>query len=181
MMGNKLDVSVSAHLICVTQDQPERRGFNGLLLGRKAYHGRWGWSFNISDVHEKMPPCANCLSELNPTKRGEIAELRICNECFYFWNSPSELNHDPEDNYPDSELDDDIHLDGATTWTLKCKQLSFSILKEVVKRTHEEIVAGEWPKAIARAYLSRFCLNTQSQDELIQCASTSATYKKSTG
>ena len=33
------DVSVSAHLICVTQDQPERRGFNGLLLGGKGYHG----------------------------------------------------------------------------------------------------------------------------------------------
>ena len=175
---NKLDVSVSAHLICVTQDQPERRGFNGLLLGGKAYHARWGWSFNISEVHEKMPPCANCLSELKTTKRGEIAELRICNECFNFWNSPSEMNHDPEDDYPDSELDDDIHLDGATTRTLKCKQLSFSILKEVVKRTHAKIVAGEWPKAIARACLSRFCLNTQSQDELIQCASNSATYKK---
>jgi hypothetical protein len=87
----KSDVKVSAHLICVTQDQPERRGFNGLLLGGKAYHARWGWSFNTSDVHQKMPPCANCLSELKTTKRGEIAELRICNECFNFWNSPSKL------------------------------------------------------------------------------------------
>jgi hypothetical protein len=172
------DVNVSAHLVCVTQDQPERRGFNGLLLGGKAYHARWGWSFNTCVVHEKMPPCANCLSELQTTKRGETAELRICNDCFNFWNSPSEMNHDAEDDYPESELDDDIDLEGVTTKTLKCKQLSFSILKEVAKRTHDQIVAGEWTKATARAYLSRFCLNTQSQDELIQCASNTATYKK---
>jgi hypothetical protein len=174
----KLDVSVSAILICVTQDQPERRGFNGLLLGGKAYHARWGWSFNISEVREKMCPCANCLSELKTTKRGEIAELRICDKCFNFWNSPEEMNHDPEDDYPVSELDDDIDLNGSTTKTLKCKQLSFAILKEVAKRTHDKIVAGEWTKATARAYLSRFCLNTQSQDEMIQCASNCAIYKK---
>ena len=174
----KLDVSVSAILICVTQDQPERRGFNGLLLGGKAYHARWGWSFNISEVREKMCPCANCLSELKTTKRGEIAELRICDKCFNFWNSPEEMNHDPEDDYPVSKLDDDIDLNGSTTKTLKCKQLSFAILKEVAKRTHDKIVAGEWTKATARAYLSRFCLNTQSQDEMIQCASNCAIYKK---
>jgi hypothetical protein len=174
----KSDVCVSAHLICVTQDQPERRGFNGLLLGGKAYHARWGWSFNISEVRVKVPPCTNCLSELKTTKRGETTELRICNECFNFWNCPTEMNHDPEDGYPDSELDDDIDLNGVTTKTLKCKQLSFTILKEVAKRTHKKIVAGEWSKSTARAYLSRFCLNTQSQDELLQCASNSATFKK---
>jgi hypothetical protein len=174
----KLDVGVSAHLICVTQDQPERRGFNGLLLGGKAYHARWGWSFNISEVREKMCPCANCLTGLKTTKKGEIAELPICDKCFNFWNSPEEMNHDPEDDYPISELDDDIDLNGDTTKTLKCKQLSFSILKEVAKRTHDKIVAGEWTKATAKAYLSRFCLNTQSQDEMIQCATNCATYKK---
>jgi hypothetical protein len=174
----KSDAMVSAHLICVTQDQPERRGFNGLLLGGKAYHARWGWAFNNSEVRAKMPPCANCLSDLKTTKRGGITELRICSECFNFWNSPPEMNHDPEDDYPDSELDDDIDINGVETKTLQCKQLSFSLLKEVTKRTHDKIVAGAWTKATARAYLSRFCLNTQSQDELIQCASNSATYKK---
>ena len=132
--GGKSEVRVSAHLICVTQDQPERRGFNGLLLGGKAYHARWGWAFNNSLVREKMPPCANFLSDLKMTKSGEIAELRICNECLNFWNDPSEMNHDAEDDYPDSELDDDIDLDGVMTKTLKCKQLSFSILKEVAKK-----------------------------------------------
>ena len=174
----KSDVKVSAHLICVTQDQPERRGFNGLLLGGKAYHARWGWSFNASEVEEKMPPCANCVNEMKTTVRGETPELRICNQCFNFWNSPSEMNHDPGDEYPESELDDDVDLDGVTSRTLKCKQLSFSILKETAKRTHDKIVAGEWTKATARAYLSRFCINTQSQDELITCATNSATRKK---
>ena len=172
------DVKVSAHLICVTQDQPERRGMNGLLLGGKAFHARWGWSFNVSEVHEKMPPCANCLSALKTTVRGEFTELRICTNCFNFWNSPSEMNHAPEDEYPESELDDDVDLDGVTSKTLKCKQLSFSILKEAAKRTQDKIVAGEWTKASARAYLSRFCMNTQAQEELILCASNSAIRKK---
>ena len=150
----------------------------GLLLGGKAYHARWGWAFNNSLVRDKMPPCVNCLSDLKMTKSGEIAELRICNECLNFWNSPSEMHHDAEDDYPDSELDDDIDLHGVVTKMLRCKQLSFPILKEVAKRTHDQIVRGAWSKATARAYLSRFCLNTQSQDELIQCASNSATYNK---
>jgi hypothetical protein len=174
----KSDVQVSAHLLCVTQDQPERRGFNGLLLGGKAFHARWGWSFNVSDVRLKMPPCATCLSELKKTKRGITVELRICDECFNFWSSPREMNHEAENDYPDSELDDDIDLLGVTSKTLKCQKLSFSILKDVAKRAHEKIVAGQWTKSTARAFLSRFCLNTQSQDELIQCASNSATYKK---
>ena len=87
------------------------------------------------------------------------------------------MNHDPENDYPDSELDDDIDLLGIMSKTLKSQKLLFSILKEVAKRTHENIVAGQWTKSTARAYLSRFCLNTQSQDELIKCASNSATYK----
>jgi hypothetical protein len=73
---------------------------------------------------------------------------------------------------------DDIDLNGVKTKTLQYKQLSFSLLKEVAKCTHNKIVAGAWMKATARVYLSRFCLNTQSQDELIQCTSNSATYKK---
>jgi hypothetical protein len=125
-----------------------------------------------------MPPCPKCLGELEKTKRGETTELRICDDCFNFWNSPAEMNHRPEDDYPESELEDDIDLNGVTTKTLKCKQLSFSILKEVVKHTHDKIVAGEWTKSTARAYLSRFCLNTQSQEDLIQCASNTSTYQK---
>ena len=88
------------------------------------------------------------------------------------------MHHDAEDDYPDSELDDDIDLHGVEMKTLQCKQLSYPILKAVAKRTHDQIVRGAWTKATARAYLSRFCLNTQSQDELIQCASNSATYNK---
>ncbi len=98
-----------------------------------------------------MPACANCLSELTTTKRGEISELHICDECFKFWNSPAEMIHDQEDDYPESELDDDIDLNGVTTKTSKCQQLSFVILKEVAKRTQDKIVAGEWTKAAARA------------------------------
>ena len=119
-----------------------------------------------------------CIRDRKTTVRGEIPEVRICKDCFNFWNSPGEMNHDPEDEYPESELDDDIDLDGVTSKTLKCTQLSFAILKEAAKRTHDKIVAGEWTKANARAYLSQFCINTQSQDELIQCASNSAIQKK---
>ena len=88
------------------------------------------------------------------------------------------MNHYGENNYPDSERDDYNDLLGVTSKTLKCQKLSFSILKDVARRAHEKIVAAQWTKSTARAYLSRFCLNMQSQDELIQCASNSATYKR---
>ena len=61
-----------------------------------------GIVFQYLEVREKMPPCANCLSELKTTKRGEIPELHICDECFNFWNSPAEMIHDQEDDYPES-------------------------------------------------------------------------------
>jgi hypothetical protein len=53
------------------------------------------------------------------------------------------MNHDGENDYPDSELDDDIDLLGVTSKTLKCQKLLFSILKDVARHAHEKIVAGQ--------------------------------------
>ena len=39
-----------------------------------------------------------------------------------------------------------------------------------MKLTHEKLIEHEWTKATARAYLRRFCLNMQCQDEIIDCA-----------
>jgi hypothetical protein len=35
---------VSVHLLSIEQDQPEKRGFNWLMMGGSGYHGRWGYS-----------------------------------------------------------------------------------------------------------------------------------------
>ena len=59
----KYNECVSAHLICVTQDQPERRGFNALLLGGSGMHGRWGYSVDVSQLVDMLPPCAACIKK----------------------------------------------------------------------------------------------------------------------
>ena len=46
------------------------------------------------------------------------------------------MNHDGENDFPDSELDDDVDLLGVTLKTLKCQKLSFSILKDTTGLAH---------------------------------------------
>ena len=152
--SKKADVKISAHLICIHQDQPERRSFAGLLQGGLGYHGRWGWSFNISKVSNKMPSCHQCLFDLIMLVNGEQQPLRFCTDCFNFWRFPQELTSDPEPDYPASELDDDPDLDGNTHKTISCKELSFSLLKTVTSLAQEKIVQGVWNKSTTKAYLS---------------------------
>ena len=169
--GNKkADVKVSAHLICIHQDQPERRSFAGLLQGGLGYHGRWGWTFNIAKVYAKMPPCRRCFSDLEAIVANIDPVPRLCKECFNFWKYPQDIWADPEDDFPELELDEDIDEEGITKMTITCKELSFASLKQVVKLAHEKIAARDWNKATAHAYLRRYCLNTDAREEVIECA-----------
>ena len=170
----KADAKVSAHLICVHQDQPERRSFAGLLQGGLGYHGRWGWTFNIAKVYARMPPCGQCLSDLQAVVANKDPVPRLCKDCFNFWKYPQEIWADPEEDFPKSELDEDIDVEGNTKMTITCKELSFSSLKEAVNLAHEKIMAGDWNKATSHAYLRRYCLNTDAREELIECASNCA-------
>ena len=61
--STKSIVKLSVHLICVTQDQPERRGFCSLLTGGKT-HGRWGYSVDLQNIYEKLIPCNVCIHSL---------------------------------------------------------------------------------------------------------------------
>lgn len=151
----------ATHMLCFIQDQPERRNFTGLLSGGKAFHSRWGWSFNVASCYEKLLPCDDCRKTLSETSYEEVWQpLESCASCYNFWQNPDIMSC-PIAEGPNGNEDRGQH---------KCLQLSFKILKEAVTRCHEKIVSHEWSKQSAKAYLSGYCVNTQFQEEITNCA-----------
>ncbi len=173
--SSKEDIKISAHLLCITQDQPERRGFCGLLCGGLGYHARWGWSFSVSRMKQKMVPCTSCYNKMFKFLGGESPSVSSCSECFNFWDQPQTMCHEPDDEFPITELDKDT---AATAPMLQCTQLNFTELKEKVNLTHQKIVSGEWSSATSKAYLSRYCINSASQTGIIKCGTNCKTRER---
>ena len=164
---------VSAHLICVVQDQPERRGFNGLLSGGKGHHARWGHSLNSQKVLDRLPPCRTCLNRTKTSIIQGFYAPSTCADCFNFWESKEEMATTPDEDYPEEEMDLDPNLDGTVQHNTRCVALAHGLLKSVVKKVHEHLSKSEpdWGLSEARACMSRFCLNIRSQEEILECAS----------
>lgn len=162
----KTHVPVSVHLLAFTQDQPERRGFAGLLLGGNNCHGRWGWSVDITKIVHKVKPCEMCLENLqNP----ESTSDRECDTCYCWFAHPTRIGTVPNQNFPQEELSDG-HV--------PMKELTYKSLKSAVERTHDKIVSREWDKPTAKEYLGTYCINTESQRQIIECATNCAVRKR---
>lgn len=154
---------VSVHLICVTQDQPERREFAGLLLGGKKFHSRYGWSFFVAKVVKKMIPCPACLQHMMNTNNENIWIPLKCNVCYNFWQDPTQMKVKFEDvNFPKEKLDKGGYL--------LCKKLSYHDLIEAATTAHENIVNGVWSPDNAASYLTTLCMNNDTVSEIVECA-----------
>ena len=74
--------TISAHLIAVVQDQPERRKFNGLLTGGSGSHPRWGWRASVLENHEEIVSCPACRWDLVHSCLGGFKHgIERCDDC----------------------------------------------------------------------------------------------------
>jgi len=155
---------VSVHLLSVIQDQPEKRAFTMLMMGGSGYHGRWGYSANLSQLVETLPSCNECVADLEQNLGQADWQPRDCNEC-YQWlaHPPNKVIHTtPNPNYPEEELTD--------IGTIPVFELTYTKLKQAVRKAHEKIEAGDWEKNQGKEYLVTFGLNTEAQKEIIDNA-----------
>jgi hypothetical protein len=161
---------VSCHLICVVQDQPERRSLAGLMSGGKGYHGRWGWSFPVKEAWKKMVPCKECLTDLNSFTGDEFWAPRDCNKCFNFWAIPHNV-FVPESgvriDHPEQETVTITDSEGRKVKVITAVELTFEKLKAIVSHVHQLVVKSKYVYQVKpRSYLTKYCLNSHSQDEI---------------
>jgi hypothetical protein len=163
--SKKKKEAVSVHLLAVIQDQPERRGNNGLMLGTSTYHPRWGYCMDFYENKEKLCPCNDCFTKMTSVTGNDPWDMGMCESCNNWalhLGHPS-LHFGVEEDFP---ADDELTEEGK----LLPKELSYEYLKQVVQKTHEKVVNGEWKKVQAEEYLRVNCMNTSAQEEILECA-----------
>ena len=158
---------VSAHLLCIVQDQPERRGFCNLLTGGIGPHGRFGFAVDLIQIADKLPPCDNCRNYLFDSETSWMP--RNCDKCFCFMQMPEEIQYEPENYFPPDKLN--------KNGLLYCEELSFPFLVDCVRTTHQKIVLGEWTKQQSDQYLHRYCINEDFRKKILDHAINGLTLK----
>jgi len=154
---------VSVHLLSLQQDQPERRGFTGLIMGGSGYHGRWGYSANLSQLVDTLPACDECIADLEKKLGLPDWEPRPCDRCHQWFAHKTKVIHTtPEPNYPGDELTDN--------GTIAVFELTYANLKQAVRKVHDKIENGSWEKNQGKEYLVTYGLNTEAQKEIIDNA-----------
>ena len=161
--GTKTIEDVSVHLLAVIQDQPERRGFAGLLLGGSGFHGRWGYSADTAQLVQRVPPCRRCLEYLESPIDGKEWYRDGCTTCLCWFARPENATKmTPPKNFPDDFTDQNGEIE--------MQKLTYALLKEISGRTHDKIVKGEWTNKEGKSYLSTYCFNTETRHAILEWA-----------
>ena len=148
---------VSGELAVIVQDQPERRGYNCLLIGGSGCHGRWGYSVGLSQIEALLIPCSSCKANLFANTAECVRPS--CKDCYCWFASDLHVEFKPEENYPEELLSND--------GTIPMRELDYTYLQGVTEEAHNKIVESKWSDKQAKAYLSTNCLNTQAIREII--------------
>ncbi len=57
-------VQVHLEMFVSSQDQPECRSANYIMLGRSNYTARWGHALDFAAVASGVPACSRCIANL---------------------------------------------------------------------------------------------------------------------
>ena len=155
-------VQVRAKLYACLMDQPERRGENHLLAGNSNLHKRFGYSFPWHEFEDVLRPCQNCrdllLDESEPWD-----DATKCEDCTNFACDPFHerfLIKAPE-FFPFALLPGEM---------LGPLRLSYHLLANAVKNSHDFMVDGVWSVKEATSYLEWHCLKDKSLKAIIRHA-----------
>jgi len=151
--------TVYLEVLCVLQDQPERRKVNYLAYGNSNFHGRWGWSCDFKSLSTVLPSCTVCRKNLLANR----PSVSTCDKC---------LSWRIEKNHPlcKFEAPKKFPLCSSDSGILYPFKLSYSVLENCVEKCHSKIIDGTWNKTTARSFLSFNCLNNESITAIISNA-----------
>ena len=159
----KQNEKVSVHLVACTQDQPERRGANGMLGGGSIYHARFGYSVDISQFIDTLPACIDCLNDMEGVKGNDTWVPRDCNVCHnWLIKDDLQLEFEPSSKFPTSE----VPVGGK----LPSLKLSYKQLLAAKSRAHQMYYSGEWTQEQFHEYLKYYCLSFETREKIRTCA-----------
>jgi hypothetical protein len=148
-------VLVRAQIYACLMDQPERRGENHLLGGNSNQHKRFGYSFPWHDFEDVLRPCKNCRALLLDESRAWDSSSH-CPHCTNFASDPSHPMFQvpqPED-FP-LEIFGDEEMLGPL-------RLSYHLVANAVRLSHDLLISGLWNEKEAMAYLDWHCIKKKS-------------------
>ena len=166
--GAKKELSRSAaRLVCVLQDQLERRACTKLMLGNSTYHAQFGVSFDFSQATGVLRPCQRCLDDMLESLHESKWRPIECPNCTNWAVSGDHrlLRFKAPADFPISET-----LPYKKGY-LQYRRLDFTHLRAVAEKVHQKLVNKEWSQKQAAAYMKVNCLNTDAQAEIKECVS----------
>ncbi len=152
-------VRIRAKIIACLQDQPERRGENGLTGGGSDFHRRFGYSFPWQDFETELRLCPGCREVLF-----DESKPWVCPTCEGCTNFAHHLQH-PLLHYSSEGGCDDLF--GSPEGVLK---LSYPILAEAVNLAHDGYVSGEWEALDVLRWLKMHCINLKTSNLILSHA-----------
>ena len=164
--SKKAMTKVHSKLICILQDQPERRACCKLMLGNSTYHAQFGMSFDFLQAKIILKPCTRCHEQMRDTIADPDWDPPNCQYCTNWAVNPRHplLRFRAPEDFPGEET-----LLSHPGY-LPCQKLDFQLLKEVVAKAHTRLVSRRWTKPVATSYLRVHCLNTDAISEIKECA-----------
>lgn len=140
------------------QDQPERRGANGVANGNSKFNARWGVSGDHAQIYDVLKCCQACLKTLEQRafERQTGLPLPTCNHCLC-WDilSPSMLAKSslPPD-YPitlDEENTRLVRVGDSMYW--KPFRITYDGLRSAIVTAHKKFLDDDWSAANCSAFL----------------------------
>jgi hypothetical protein len=128
--NNKKLKKYNCHLLCLIQDQPERRQFSGLLSRGLGCHGRWGYHLKMMEHLARLPACKTCLKRMCEWVLPGTWVPQDCNRCFCWMVVPTSIPVKTLPYYPEDELPQDH--------TLYAREFSYPSLKKCLNKDTQQ-------------------------------------------
>ena len=104
-----------------------------------------------------LPACDNCVQHLIQHQEAPT-DCHACAAWNYECTNPI-LHFDPPKDYPVEEC--------MRNGKLKPVKLTFQLLKNVLEKAHDNIMSGDWSLAMAKSYLSVYCIDNATATDII--------------
>jgi len=139
---------------------------NYLMLGGGKYSARWGYSANISEVHQVIPTCDNCLVKQKRNGPDFNDTSDNANKCTSCTNWEMCGNYPMLRTRPPGKFPQDTILD--VNQSIEPFELHYKLLKDAVKLANEKLTDGIWSNEEAKQYLWVFGINNDAVTKIIE-------------
>ena len=162
-------------------DQPARRGGNCLLAGNSTSHRRWRYCCNIAQLREVFPACAACNDSMKKADSSDSLAIlhRDCTHCTNWMLCSLDshlLQYKMAASFPKGYLLGGVPANGAVPGVSPIL-LTYDLLKEIIKTTHDNICSQKWSPKEATTYLGANAISTKYAKKVVKYAKNCLKYQ----